>query len=526
MIQKNKTSIFWTPIFFVLTAVLALSLAACSGGEQLLLAEYNRDFEAEIFLAELGSESSEWQSLAEDAVSTSLFDGRLATFVPETNRIVLWYVDRNDLRVEQMEIGDDAPTELYEGNAADRVFGSISNDPFIVFLTETEDFSEFSCYASVDGAEAARLAKGSICVASENGVVLQERDADELSLTLYSLDGEDETVILDEVEDVLEVSWNDDLSWFTYVELDRGDGQAYIIEPGDEEATAVGDEFEIIEDVGFIADDETIYLIGKPDEDDDELGLFINAAGDPVLEEEIIRFAGRSEDNRYIYFTTESTREELFFVYDVRGESATEVADGDFISTLGLYGERLLLAVGDNDDTALISVNVDGTELVELYSDDEYEPIEVNVDEANGRVYLTLRDEDGLLSLYVTSLDEENGYFLLEEWAALNLMNASDDTAVFAAQEDEGDDWILYAIPVEEGADEVELDDDAENGFQGAYLTSNGRSVLYTAIGDDITEAEVRQAQLDGEEGAETLFKDVVLLDVSWEGASNLESVR
>ncbi|WP_420629358.1 hypothetical protein [Candidatus Leptofilum sp.] len=526
MIQKHKPSKLWSAILLLLTAVLLFTVAACSSGEQLLLAEFNRDFEAEIFLAELGSESGEWQSLAEDAVSTILFDGRYATFVPDTNHILLWYEDGNDLRVEQMEIGDDAPTELFEGDVADRVFGSVSSDPFLIFLTETEDFSEFSCYVSVDGAEAERLAKGSICWVSEHGVVSEERDEDELTLTLYSLDGEEETVILDGVEDVLDTAWNQDLSTFAYVELDRRDAQAYMIEPGDDEATPIGDEFEVIVSVGFMADGETIYIVGKPDEDDDEAGLFINGTGDPILEEESIRYAGRDEEGDYVLFRTLNSRGETLFVYDVNDETAVEVADGDAVSTIGYLSDRLLFSVAEDDDFAVFSAEANGAEPVELFADNDFEVIAIQVDEANGRIYLTLRDEDGLSSLFVSSLDAEDGYILVEEWATISLLNSSDDTAVFAAREDFGDDWILYAIPVEDGADEIELDDDAENGFENAFLTGNGRSLIYTAVGDDISEAEVRQAPLDGEENPETLYKDILLLDVNWEGASNLERLR
>ncbi|WP_420640667.1 hypothetical protein [Candidatus Leptofilum sp.] len=524
MIQEKIPGKLWFVILILLTAVLTIFLAACSSGDQLLLAEFNRDFEAEIFLAELGSESSEWQSLADDAVPARIFEGNFATFVPDTNRILLWYEDGNDLRVEQMEIGDDGPTELFEGDTGDWVFGSYVTDPFLVFLTESDDFSEYSCYVSMDGAEADRVAKGSGCMVYENGVVVKERDEEELTLTLYSLDGEDETVVLDGVEDVLDTAWNSDLSTFAYVEMGRRDALAYSIEPGDDEATPVGDEFEVILSVGFLADNKTIYVIGKPDEDDDEVGLYINGTGEPVLEEENIQFAGRGEDDNLGLFSTTNSREEILFV--VADETATEVAEGDFVSVIGYYGERLLLSVQEDSDSVLLSANENGTESIELFADDDFEVVEADIDAENGRFYLTLRDEDGLLSLFVSSLDAEDGYFLLEEWASLVLLNASEDAAVFAAREDFGDDWILYAISVEDSADEIELDDDAENGFDNAFLMDNGRSLIYTAIGDDATEAEVRQVALDGEERPDTLYKDVVLLDVSWEGASNLESVR
>jgi hypothetical protein len=502
------------------TLLLATSLlAACSSGDQLLLAEFNRDGEAEIFLAGLGDDDSDWQSLAEDAEPFRMFSGQLATFVPDSNRIVLWYIDGDEIVVRHMEIGDDEPADVFDTD--DNIFGFINDDPFIIYLLNSDE-----CYASLDGGEAERLVRNGGCDFTENGAVTVETDGDETTVTVISLDGEDETVILDGVEDISRVRWNEDISTFAYVEQNRRDEQLFIIEAGDEEGEPLGGEFAVIESMDFLPDGKTVYAIARVDEDDDEVGLYINGEGEPLLEEDSIFMVGQSEDGEYVLFATSNTREQTIFVYSVDDQTVTEVTENDVVLGLAYANnDRLLLMVRDNDDYTILSAKADGTDSVELFSDDNYVIDRNYLDSETEQLFALMFDEDGLWSLFVTGLAED-GYFLLEEWGAIMLLNASDEALVFAGQEDLGDDWVLYSIPLEPDAKEIELDDDAEGGFREVFFSKNGRSLLYTATEDRITDSEVRQVPVDGSENPERLYKDMVLLDVNWDGQSTLEVVR
>ena len=525
MIQTNRAKYSWL-IALMLLGIAAL--AACSGGgDQMLLAEQNRDFEVEIFLANVGDEESDWQSLAEDVTAGDLFPGRFATFVPDSDHIVIWYEDGDDLRVEQMKVGDESPNEIFEADTNEFVFGQIASDPFAVYFTESSGFAEFKCYVSLEGAEAERVGRGRFCAASETGVIVQELDDDDTTLTLISLDGEDETVILDDVRDVDDLAWNEELSTFAYVELGRRDAQVYLIEPGDEEGVALGDEFALINSLGFFPDGETVFVIGKLDEDDDELGLFINGGGDPLLEDDSMRFLHQSEDGENVAFSTSNSREEAVFIYNVDAETMVEVAAGDDVGHPQFVGDdRFVMSVQDNDDGVIFSANADGSEGIELFSEDEFTIQTIYADSANGRLYALVSDEDGTDSLFVSSLDEADGTYLLEEWAVIMLLEANDEAAIFAGREDLDDDWVLYSISLEDGASEVELDDDSEDGFGPLFFSKDGRSVLYTAQNDGFDDLEVRQVPIDGSEQPEMIVKDVLLLDVSWADASNLDIPR
>ena len=138
---------------------------------------------------------------------------------------------------------------------------------------------------------------------------------------------------------------------------------------------------------------------------------------------------------------------------------------------------------------------------------------------------MQLRDEDEAHSLFVAGWEAEDGYFLLEEWASITLLNASKEYLVFAGREDDGDDVVLFSLPWEADAAEIELDDDAEFGYRNVFFTKDGRSVYYTAL-DGLTDTELRLVPVDGSESPEGLYRDMMLLDVSWAGEPNLQAVR
>lgn len=514
---------------FLLLATLIPALAACSRSDQLLLAEYNRDGEAEIFLAELGADEAEWQSLAQDVQRNFIFEGELAMFVPDSDRILIWYQDGNDVRIEQMQIGDEAPTELLEADADDRLFARFDTDPFAVYVTESQDFVSYRCYVSLAGAKAARLTRSEFCFMNQNGVVELGIDQDDgTTVTLISLDGEEETVILAEVDEVgARVRYNEALTQFAYVVANRTDAQLFLIEPGAEEGEPVGDEFAVIDSFGFLGDGETVYVIGKPDEADDELGLFINATGEALMEADDMRFISHSESGDYAVFMAQSGNDEIAFSYSLDDNVVTELLEGPTISWEGAAtADFFLLKIEDDDESALYSVREDGSEVVELLATDAYDILSLYLNVAAKQLLVQLRDADNNDAIYVTSLDAEDGYFLLEEWHLLTILNASAEQFIFWGREDAADDVALFSIPWAEDAAEVTLDDTADFGYYNLYFARDGRSLYYTAIDNGFGDFEVRTVPVDGSERPDDLYRDTVLLDVSWDVEPNFQTVR
>lgn len=523
----KRTIKHWAIILLLLASLPAL--AACSRSQQMLLAEYNRDGQAEIFLAEVGADDAEWQSLAENAQRSFIFEGELALFVPDSDRILLWYQDDNDVRIMQMQIGDEAPSELLEANADDRLFARFDTDPFTVYVTESRDFVSYRCYVSLAGGKAARLTRSELCFMNKNGVIELEVDQDDgTTVTLISLDGEEKTVILDEMDAVgARVRYNEALTQFAYVVAEGNEAQLFLIEPGAEEGEPVGDEFALIDSFGFLGDGETVYVIGKLDEDDDELGLFINGTGTALIEAEDMRLAGQSEAGENIVFLAESGDEAVAFSYSLKDNTVTELLEGPSISLLGFpTADYFLLKLEDGDESALYSVGKDGSEVVELLATDDYEILSSYMNVAAAQLLIQLRDADNNDAVYVTSLTAEDGYFLVDSWYSLTILNASEEQFVFWGREEAADDVALFSIPWAADAAEVALDDNADFGYYNAFFAADGRSLYYTAIDNGFGDFEVRTVPLDGSDRADRLYRDTVLLDVSWEGEPNLKMVR
>lgn len=525
MKHRNQSLQTWIPLFLALLAILLL--AACSGKDHLLLAELDRQGEAEIFLAQLGDEESQWQSLAEDVTPLRLFAGEYAAFIPDTNRIVLWYADDRDLRIEQMKIGDDAPTEIFKAREDTVVYGSLTAKPFTISLTESRSFDDLRCYVSLEGAEAKRLARNGRCIITENGMVLLDYSRDELSVTLVSLDGAKETAVLNRAENVTQINWNEALSTFVYLEQGRRNAQLFLITPGAESGDPVGEKFEFVESFGFLPDGKTVYLIGKLDEDDSEMGLYINGSANALLEDRAIFLAGQSEKGDYVIFLTEDISEEAAYIYNVRNQTVSKIVEEDAVSVQGyIVGERFLLRTEDRGDEAILSVSSDGRDTVKLFESDDYTVRFGYLNQATQQLILQLREEDGVEALFVTSLAKNDGYFLLEEWFSLTILNASKDHLIFWGREGEQDENALFSIRLEPGAAEVELDDQAEFGFRGLFFSQDGRSLYYTALEDGPGNAEVRLVPVDGSAAPERLYRNMMLLDVSWNGEPNLQFIR
>ncbi len=525
MKHRNRSLLTWIPVFLALLTIILL--AACSGKDHLLLAELNRQGEAEIFLAQLGDEKSQWQLLAEDVTPLRLFAGEYAAFVPDTNRIVLWYADGRDLRIEQMKIGDDAPTEIFKAREDTVVYGSLTAKPFTISLTESRSFDDLRCYVSLEGAEAKRLARNGRCIITENGMVLLDYSRDRLSVTLVSLDGSKETAGLNRAENVTQIKWNEALSTFVYLEQGRRNAQLFLIKPGAESGDPLGEKFEFVESFGFLPDGKTVYLIGKLDEDDSEVGLYINGSGDALLEDRAIFLASQSEKGDYVIFLTEDISEEAAYIYNVRNQTVSKIVEEDAVSVQGyIASERFLLRTEDRGDVAILSVSSDGSDPVKLFEADDYTVRFGYLNQATKQLIMQLRDEDGLEALFVTSLAKNDGYFLLEEWFALTILNASKDHLIFWGREREQDENALFSILLESGAAEVELDDEAEFGFRGLFFSQDGRSLYYTALEDSPRDAEVRLVPVDGSAAPERLYRNMLLLDVSWNGEPNLQFIR
>ena len=161
------------------------------------------------------------------------------------------------------------------------------------------------------------------------------------------------------------------------------------------------------------------------------------------------------------------------------------------------------------------SSRIDGSDVEEVLDENDISSFDAWSVPGHEVVYFMLYTEDGILG-YAYPFEGE-GFYFIEEWESVYLLNVSPDGSMlaFAGSEDAGDDPILYFIELEKGMDPEELDDDAL-WISNAVFTSKNRELLYTVeTGEDYDEVSVNLVSL-AEGGPETLYDEAHLLDVEW----------
>lgn len=151
-----------------------------------------------------------------------------------------------------------------------------------------------------------------------------------------------------------------------------------------------------------------------------------------------------------------------------------------------------------------------------LFRDSDYTLDRIYLAPDSDVALLALTNSEYLRSLYAAPLDGSGGFFVLEEWANIELLNRAGDTLLLVGQEDSGDDPVLYAVDLSPDAKPVELDDSADEYNQGV-IAPDGRSAIYNAITDnDVNGITVRRMPLDGEGRPEDLYEGTALVAASW----------
>jgi hypothetical protein len=109
-----------------------------------------------------------------------------------------------------------------------------------------------------------------------------------------------------------------------------------------------------------------------------------------------------------------------------------------------LWKNVVLIKETDLEDmqVTLYSVNSDGSSLAELFSEADFQIDSILSPINSKELFIRLVDEDGLFSLYATTLGSEEGEFILEEWAGFSILDISSNgkTLVLSGREESDDD--------------------------------------------------------------------------------------
>ncbi len=530
--------------FIILSAVLIFAVAAAiffflnsrtASGPELLLAFPNRDGEADLMILRVGQDEQDGQEVANNALSPNRsqlqawawfedendkihrLEREFGGFLPNSDSLLIYYQDGDEVVVEEVEIGGEQSTETISTDALP-IYMQYLPDSSRIFIRENRE-ETIRCYVANQGEEADRTARGDDCWRLEGNdrVAVEDWDDRELTLTLMDLNGENEETILDGAEDIVSYRFSADTSWITY-QQDLDDGQRIILldrESG--ETLTESSEFVEIKQFGFIGDSNTIYYIAE--NDDGELEIHFSDKSEPVAVAYSFGLATNSDGSDVVFAAGDEDGEIGIFAFDKQEDVSHELLIGDDLQfTLLDEAGKVFIKEKDSDDLRLYTTNLDGSNLVEIFQEDDLNISSSYYLPDSGLLYFIFTDNDNDQYLYVSPVGSDEGYYLLEEWHNITLMNLSPDgrLLVFEGQEDSGDDPVLFIVDTSGEEREIEIDDDNED-YLNAIFAPDGDSIIYSARhGTDEDDVSVFQALISGEENPTELYNEAYIADARW----------
>ena len=530
---------------FVVAPMLGITIFGSKAkGDGILVGLAEKSDVTDVYALQLGKSLEDYTAMLEDG---NLKSGNVYEFTPNGYRIIGSFGDGGGyvegspyLFLSYNDDGDMAlyrttpnPKELEPIFESDNEFFALSLDAGeIIFINEQRENSR-RCYVSIKGAEAEEVAKGDDCTVAATGKVVFSKEISkdgELTIKSFDIQGENEVVLLDEEKDVRANNYSyNDLGTIIYFVIDDGE-TAYmqIIDTSNGEVIAESDEYNNIRAYDRAFAGEEIWFIAE--NDDAELELYtLGANGETLIEtgSSFIAELDKKGEN-LVYIVGDEDGDQTVYVHPMKGGDDIELMGGENLSMyLMLWKDIVLIKEYDpeNQQTTLYSVNSDGSNLAELFSESDILDASISSPLDSPHIFIWYPDGEGV-TIFAATLGREDGDYILEEWANIGILDISSDgkTLLLSGKEDSEDDLVLFTIDLSGSNELIELDDDDIESVTSAVFTADDKSIVYNVrIGDDYDDYEIRKVKTDGEEDFEVLFEEALLLDVEWKVMDNFD---
>lgn len=525
----------WTLLWPILVAANPLAVR-----DQIFVAEPNRTGESNLIVVRLGQPIRGAQVLYEDAVAPEqvslyvgtgrkpvagigLYEGRFGGFVPDRNEILFSYLDDGDAVVSRWAFNADESEVVLNSNSA-WLQGQVVDDDLWLIERLNPDLnqeSEWRCYLSRDGARADRLAKAHSFVLSDDAQTMLLIERSEALTTFKRLDVRtgDDALLLEDEEYVGLVDLAPDSSLVAYSTNEPGDARVVVLNAADGERIDRSPKHDSVDLLRFANGGHRFVVVAS---DDFEQSLYLSDdLGTPLATASQIRSVFFTPDDAQVaYVLMDEDGQMTFYLQPLNGQEAREVLEAEVISVNATEDPGMLwIYAGEDDEVTVYSAALDGSQLTELYRDDGYRFFWTYHVVGQQRLLGWGQRDDGNIQLVLLDPALDEPVILIEDWAGVGIpMYAPDGrTIAFVGREDNGDDEILYSLVLSEGAEPVELDNDAD-GFRSFAFTSNGRAIVYTAVtGSQANDVEIRSVAPDGQSDYDILYDGLALIDVQWE---------
>jgi Tol biopolymer transport system component len=510
--------------------------------DRIFIAEPNRAGESNLIVVRLGQPIRDAQVLHEDAVAAEqvslywgtrrefvtgvgLYGDRFGGFAPNRDEILFSYLDDGDAVVSRWAFNSNEPEVLLNSNSA-WVSGQIVGDD--LWLYERLNWNpnniaseEWRCYVSRAGARADRLAKANSCLLSDDAqtMLLVERSEDLTTVKHLDVRTGDDAPLLEDEEYVALVDLAPDSSLMAYSTNEPQDARVIVLNAADGERVDRSPKHDSVDQLRFANGGHRFAVVAS---DDFEQSLYLSDdLGTPLATASQIRNVFFTPDDAQLACVLiDEDGQSTFWLQPVNGQEAQEILSAEMITVNATKDPGVLwIYAGEDDEVTVYSAALDGSRLTELYQEGGY--VNFWTYHVVGQQRLLGRGERDDATIQLVLLDPGLGepVILIEDWAEVGPpMYAPDGrTIAFVGREDSGDDEILYSLALDQGAEPVELDNDAD-GFRSFAFTSDGRAIVYTAVtGSQVRDVEIRSVAPDGQSDYDILYDGLALIDVQWE---------
>jgi Tol biopolymer transport system component len=515
------------------TGAKAAPLPAFLAGERMLVAFLGRGGD-DLYLLRVDDAKNDGLVLAQDVAEASVsvyaapagqpveaVGGSYGGFVPGKDWLFVWYAAGDVSTLVQMNSRSEEHVTVLDSKG-DWLYGYVFPKRDTLFLVESRD-GRSRCYIAPPNGEAVRVARADDCTVSLDGstVILHDDYSDETMLSAAGIKGGKETILLDDVVGVETYQVAPDGSQVAYVVVDQGDRQLMVVERRSGEQTPVSDKLHEILAYGY-APDRTggLFYVAREQAGDKEVQLYLSTSKRPIDQGPAIE-ASFTADGKYIVYLVVAEKSSTLYTVPL-GEGGKRVV----LSEKGIAGfaildmapSTLLVPVVEDNETAVYAAGLDSADVIQVL-ETKANLERIHYVPGESVLYVQGQAADGTHELCAVPLDGTEPLQVLAGWAELELLNRSPQGTqlVFQGRQASGAPLVLYAVPIKEGAEPVELDDGYQR-YESAVFTANGRSILYTArVGDERDAVDVVLVDADGEKDPQLLYEKAYLVDVRWD---------
>jgi hypothetical protein len=450
-------------------------------------------------------------------------------FIPESDTLLYWYRKDNEIFINSFHHTDDKPIRLLDSKASfvEAMFYATTEKTFIKeWSTKSSQLDIFNqrCIISSPEKDTNIVAKGINCFIADDGNKMlvfkffkSETNFGTDAILVDTDSGNEKPLMRVDGELGLGGAYSFDLSRLAYIKHSDDKEKLVLVNTENGNILAESDWFVNLIYSDFSYKGNTVFYISQNTDGDLDLSV-MDEKGVEKIATGLTMTAKFNEDGSYlVYMVEEENDEHTIYSYSIEDRHIFKIATGTSL-TFNLIKDRIILRQIDDFDLLISSVGFNGQDKVELYTGDNDESVQIYHVPNENLLFLFILNDQGI-TLFITPIDQDTGFELLDDWESINLLNLSPDgqELVFAGKEMKYDDLALFVVSLKEGSYPIKLDDNFDN-ISNAVLAPKGDKVIYSInYEDNRRDPEIRRTTINGKQEFDTLYDDFILYDVQWD---------